>query len=162
MSKYTRWEQGRHIGPTFSELVNPELIEELRLRVESSIYVVLEKQEVARLQVALCADSSECARIVTEHNAMIDRLEHLEKLAAQFIWEEEKGPGKIDPAKPWCEPCVLGNCRKCLGYKVCGHYHGWKGEDEELAFCGKLITTTFWESSCRQLRGHRGDCWASR
>lgn len=68
------------------------------------------------------------------------------------VGEEEKGPGKIEPSKPMCEPCAQGNCRKCLGYKVCGHYHRWEGETEPVpVLCGDIGPEG---DVCRQARGH--------
>ncbi len=87
MGESTRWEQGRVIGTPFSELLDPDVQEELKRVQERSIYVVLADvdQEVAREQIALCQSPEDCARIVAEHNDLVERVATLTGLLMKVV-----------------------------------------------------------------------------
>lgn len=163
MSKYTRWEQGRLLDTKETLRWSGEERYMADLRERCKIYVGFDEKDQGRSRhrIAKCDDIVTTERMVAEHNAMIDRIEHLEKLAAEFLWEEEYGLGKIEPSKPMCEPCAQGNCRACRGHKVCDHYHAWEGEDEERALCGMPISKDG-ILTCKRPFGHTDYCWASR
>ncbi|KKL13270.1 hypothetical protein LCGC14_2527450 [marine sediment metagenome] len=87
MSEYTRWEQGREIDSPFSELLDPDVQQELKRVVERSIYVTLKDggQEVAREQIALCQSPEDCVRIVAEHNDLVERVVTLTGLLMRVV-----------------------------------------------------------------------------
>ncbi len=126
MSEYTRWEQGRWISDPFTATMSARNRTQRTHYVERSIYVVLETQEVGRLQVALCANPNECAHIVATHNAMIDRIEHLEKLAAKFVWEESQP--QEDDRSAWPEQVFCGKSIGGTAIYTCKRTPGHPGD----------------------------------
>ena len=171
MSEYTRWEQGREIDSPFSELLDPDVQQELKRVVERSIYVTLKDggQEVAREQIALCQSPEDCVRIVAEHNDLVERVMTLTGLLMRVVDPEvQKQLQKLkdaldaDPPPPEKRWFALADLARALKADATRHDQVFGGRDvfeEEPVLCGRRLSANL---TCHAPRGHQGHCWASR
>ena len=184
MTKYTRWQQGRLLDTRITRAWSAEVRHRADVRERHEIFVGFtgEDQGRGRQRIAKCDDIVTTERLVAEHNAMIDCIEHLTRLLKEVVGPEvqkrlQELKGAPDAEKMWFALADLAMALKddaIRHERVFGGRDVFEEEEEsqpqeedratwpEPVFCDKSLCGTDAVLTCKRTPGHQGNCWASR